>query len=190
MNVRTIPKLVAAAAAGTLLLGSAAAVAATSSSASHPARIEVWVSPAHGNSAVQKIMITGAIGDFGKATSTTKSGKPNPNGKYVHIVLQKGTFRVNAVALNNKLATMRPHVNKSTCSAWGAGSGPVTLFDGTGRYAGISGRIKITTSFAAIFPRFGSGPKKGQCNHSNHAMPLAFFTSPLTGAGKVTLPSG
>lgn len=189
MNVRTVPKLVAAAATGTLLLGSAAAVAATSASAAHTERIEVWVSPPKGNSAVQRIMLTGAIADYGKATSTTKAGKPDPNGNYVHIVLRKGTFRINAVTLNNKLGSMRPNVDKATCSIWLTGSGPVTLFDGTGRYAGISGRIKITVSFAAIFPRFTSGPKKGQCNHSNKVQPTASFAGQLTGVGNVSIPS-
>ncbi|MDQ6836268.1 MAG: hypothetical protein M3016_08790 [Actinomycetota bacterium] len=38
---------------------------------------------------LEKITFTGAIGDYGKATSQTKSGKTTPNGNYEKIVLQK-----------------------------------------------------------------------------------------------------
>ncbi len=185
MKVRIIPKLAAAAAAGSLLLGSAAAVAAISSS-SHKGRIEVWVAASKGNSAVQKILVTGAIGDYGKAISTTKSGQKNPNGKYVHIVLQHGTFHVNAVALNKKFASSQPHVNKTTCSAWETQSAPVTLFGGTGQYAGISGQVKITTAFAAIFPRYSSGPRKGRCKLGNKVAPVDGFNGQVTGVGDVS----
>jgi hypothetical protein len=178
---------VAAAAAGTLLLGSAAAVAATSARpASHGGKVEVWVSAPKGNSAVQHILLTGAIGDFGKATSTTKSGKVDPNGKYVHIVLQHGTFKVNAVAFNNRAAKTQPKSNFTTCTSWATFSGPVTLFGGTGAYAGISGRIRITTSFAAVFPRNTSGPHKGQCKRGNRVAPLDAFNAAITGSGNIT----
>jgi hypothetical protein len=190
MNIRPTSKLVAAAAAGTLLLGSAAAVAATTASpASHHATIEVWVSPPKGNSPVQKILLTGGIGDYGKATSTTKSGTPNPNGAYVHIVLQHGTFRVNAVAFNQKANSTKPTFNKSTCTFWATLTGPVTLYDGTGAYAGIGGKIHISTSFAALLPRHHSGPHKGQCNVSNSATPVNAFNAAITGGGTISLGS-
>ena len=60
---------------------------------------------------------------------------------------------VNSVALNKKLNSLKPNFNATTCSAAASGTGSVTLFDGTGLYAGISGKIKITVSFAFVGPR-------------------------------------
>ena len=52
-------------------------------------------------------------------------------------------------------------------------------------YAGITGTIQITEKFAGIGARYTSGAKKGQCNMSNSAQPLAFYGS-ITGTGKVS----
>jgi hypothetical protein len=58
------------------------------------------------------------------------------------------------------------------------------VFNGTGMYAGISGVARITETFAGIGPRYTSGPRKGQCNASNNAQPIAFFAS-VVGSGTV-----
>jgi hypothetical protein len=187
MNMTRTPKLVAAAAAGTLLLGSAAAVAATAPSSSNtPANgtVHIWVTPSNG--AVDKILLTGAIGDYGTATSTDKSGKVDTNGNYVKIKLQQGTFEVNAVRFGKKLGATQPNVNKSTCTAWISAGGPISLYDGTGLYAGIKGTARISTSFAALLPRFKSGAKQGQCNLANNATPVKEFDGPIVGQGHVT----
>jgi hypothetical protein len=185
MRMITTPKLAAAAAVGTLLLGSAAAVAATSNgSSATTGTVHIWVSPS--NSAVEKILVTGAIGDSGTATSVTKSGKVDKNGKYVDIVLTHGTFKVNSVAFNNRASKLMPNVDAKTCSAWATIAGPVTVYGGTGDYANISGTVHISTSFAALFPRLTSGAKKGQCNLSNNVEPTHQFNGQLTGSGKVT----
>ena len=63
----------------------------------------------------------------------------------------------------------------------------MTLFDGTGAYAGIGGTVPMATSFAEIGPRFATGPKKGQCNMSNNAEPVSQFMGDITGSG--TFPS-
>ena len=147
-------------------------------------KIKVWVTPGLG--AVDKIVITGAIGDYGTATTITKSGKVDSNGNYVRIRLKQGGFEVNSVALNKKVNNAPPiMVNKTTCSFEFGGNGPVTLFNGTGRYAGISGTIQIAEVFAGVGPRFKTGAKKGQCNLSNNAQPAAFYGS-ITGTGTVS----
>jgi hypothetical protein len=186
MTMHFTPKLAAAAAAGTLLLGSAAAVAATASPSGSPANdtVHVWVTP--GKGAVDKILLTGAIGDYGTATSTTKSGKVDKNGYYVHIHLQRGTFVVNAVAFNKKASSTPPTVDKSTCSFWETLKGRVTVSDGTGAYAGIQGKVYITTSFAAVYPRHANGPNKGHCKAGAHVKPLKTFDGQIIGAGPVT----
>ena len=145
--------------------------------------IDLYVTP--NNGAVYKIVIIGAIGDYGTATSIDKDGKVDSNGNYVKIKLTKGTFEVNSVALNKKTNNAPPTVeNKTTCSYGFGGSGPVTVFNGTGAYAGISGTLQITETFAAVGPLFKTGAKKGECNTSNSAQPVSFWGS-ITGKGTV-----
>jgi hypothetical protein len=139
-----------------------------------------------GSGAVDKIILTGVIGDHGTGTSINKDGTVNANGEYVKVALQKGGFEVNAVAFNTQLQKLQPSQNAATCTAWGTGTGPVTLLDGTGTYAGISGTVTVATSFAEIGPRYATGPKKGQCNMSNNAQPVAEFMGDITGAGTVS----
>jgi hypothetical protein len=145
--------------------------------------IEIWATP--GNGPVGPIVITGAIGDYGTATTIDKNGKADNNGDYVKIALKHGGFEVNSVVLNQKTNAAAPTmVNNTTCSVEFGGSGPVTIFDGTGMYAGITGTVHITETFAAVGARYTTGPKKGQCNMNNSSQPLAFWGS-ITGTGKV-----
>jgi hypothetical protein len=176
-------------ASGALVLGATGAtveaVASASPTSASTHEVHVWVTP--GKGAVDKIMLTGAIGDFGTATSTTKSGKVDANGHYVKIALRKGGFVVNAVAFNAKAAAKVPKLDKATCTAWSTVSGKVTVSDGTGAYAGISGSITIQTSYAFLGPLHKSGPKKGKCNLANNAKPRAVFSGSIIGSGSVTI---
>ena len=104
-----------------------------------------------------KIVITGAIGDYGTTVSQDANGKVNPNGDFEKVTLKQGGFIVNATALNKKIGATKPTVNKSNCSFALSGSGPVTIGNGTGAYAGISGKATITFTFAAIAPKNASG---------------------------------
>lgn len=171
---------------GLVVAGSLAALitASSAAAASTPAggAVRVWVTP--GSGAVDKIVITGAIGDYGKATSINKDGKVDENGDYVKVVLGKGSFEVNAVTLNKKTGSAPPTFNAGTCSYSFEGSGPVTLFNGSGVYAGVSGTLKITEAFAGVGPLYKRGAKKGQCNMSNSAQPVAQYSS-ITGTGAV-----
>ena len=171
-------------AAAVLSLIGGAAAASASASASTTGTVHVWVTP--GTGAVDRILLTGVIGDHGTATSINKDGTVNASGEYVKVALQKGGFEVNAVAFNTGLEKLQPSLNAATCTVWATGSGPVTLSDGTGTYAGISGTITMATSFAEIGPRFATGPKKGQCNMSNNAQPVAQFMGDITGSGAVS----
>ena len=112
--------------------------------------------------------------------------KVDDNGDYVNVVFKHGGFEVDSVELN-KITNAAPPImaNNTTCSVEFGASGPVTLFNGTGMYAGISGNLQITQRFAAVGSRYTSGPKKGQCNMSNNSQPIAFWGS-ITGAGKVS----
>ena len=53
--------------------------------------VHIWVIP--GSGAVDKILLTGVIGDQGTATSMDKDGTVNASGEYVKVALQKGVVR-------------------------------------------------------------------------------------------------
>jgi hypothetical protein len=183
MLFKAVPAVAVAAAAAAGLLAVPAAATPTTPTPT-AGTIEIWVTP--GNGAVAKILVTGAIGDYGTATTIDKNGKVDDNGDYVNVALKHGGFEVNSVELNKVTNAAPPMMaNTTTCSVEFGGSGPVTLFNGTGMYAGITGTLHITERFAGVGPRYTSGPKKGQCNMSNNSQPLAFWGS-ITGAGKVS----
>jgi hypothetical protein len=135
--------------------------------------------------AVGKILITGAIGDYGTATNIDKSGKVDQNGNFVKIALTRGGFEVDSTALNAKLNKAPGSFNKATCSFSFSGSGRVTLFNGTGLYKGLSGTANVTISFGGIGPRLTSGAKKGKCNPSQNAKPIDQYGA-VIGTGVVT----
>ena len=152
------------------MLGSVLLLATVAFGASTPPGGSVHVFATPGPTGT--ILLTGAIGDYGKTLDIDANGKVDPKGPYVKVNLKQGTFEINAVALNIRLAKLNPPVNKTTCSAEGSGTGSVTLLDGTGLYKGISGTLNVTVTFAAIAPRLTSGKNKGQCNLSNSAQPV------------------
>jgi hypothetical protein len=155
--------------------------------ASAPAggNVNVFVTPVSANGPKANIVVTGAIGDYGTALSVDKNGKTDTNGNYEKITLQQGSFLVNATKANAKFNHPKATVNTATCSVSATATGPVTLSNGTGLYAGISGTLQITVKFAFIGPRLSSGPHKGQCNESNNAPALAQYQS-ITGSGRVS----
>ncbi len=159
--------------------------AATASAVSVPmgGTVHVFVTPSpdgiHG-----PIVITGAIGDHGQTLTMDKNGKPDANGNYVKITLAKGTFEINTTALNAKDKNAQPAVDKTSCSFLFSGVGPVTLFDGTGLYKGISGTVNITVVFAGIGATYKTGTHMGQCNMSNNAPTIAEYGS-IQGTGTV-----
>jgi len=138
-----------------------------------------------GNNPTSKIVVAGAIGDWGTAATIDKNGRRDEHGNYVKVTLRKGSFEINSTALNKATASPRPQVaSDQTCSISTSGSAPVTLFNGTGLYKGISGRLKLTLSFAGVGRRYQSGPHKGQCLHSDTQPPLAMLGS-VTGHGTI-----
>jgi hypothetical protein len=148
-------------------------------------KIELFATPS-GNTGGGTILITGAIGDYGKTESVNKNGTPDPNGNYGKAVLHQGTIEVNLTELNQKENNLPQTIfNLKSCSAHATVSAPVPVVDGTGLYAGISGMLTLSTTFAFIGPRQASGPNKGQCSKSNNAPPLAQWIS-VTGSGAVS----
>lgn len=157
-------------------LASLAIVGSTALAAAPPAGGPIKVFVTNVTNTKSKILVTGAIGDYGTTVAVDKNGKVDSNGAYQKVTLKKGGFWVNATALNKKLNKSQPQVNKATCSVAFTASAPTKLFKGSGLYAEISGTVRITVTFAGIAPRSASG----QCRAT--AQPLGFYQS-ITGTG-------
>ena len=66
------------------------------------------------NSAVDKIILTGVIGDYGTSTNINKNGTVNSNGNYAKVALQHGGFEVNLTTLNKVTDNAPPLMANST----------------------------------------------------------------------------
>ena len=165
-----------------LVFGLSGAVASGATTPGGTIRIFSDQSNDTNNGATGPIVITGAIGDYGTATSIDQNGKVDALGNYVKVVLKKGTFEINSVAFDAAATKEQPTVSSSNCSEYLAASGSVTLFAGTGAYKGIGGSLNVTVTFAGIGPKL----KNGTCNQANSAQPLTIYGT-ITGSGTVTL---
>jgi hypothetical protein len=171
--------VVAALAVASALAGSAGAAA--------PAGGTVALyATAGGNAPTEKVVFVGAIGDYGTAHNVNKKGKVDPNGNFVKVKLKKGTFELDTTALNKQLNAGSPQVaSDATCSATFSATAPVTFFNGTGLYKGITGTANVTLTFGGVGPKHKSGPKKGQCMRQQNPNPHAQFGF-VTGQGTVS----
>jgi len=175
---RVVSAVAAALAVAAVLVGSGAAATPAGG------QVQLWASAGNGNS--QHVVFAGAIGDYGTAVNVNKNGKPNPNGNYAKLKLTKGTFMLDVTAMNKAINSGHPQVvSNTTCSAaFTSSSTPVTFFNGTGLYKGISGTANLTVSFGGVGSHYKSGPKKGQCKQGDQN-PKASFGF-ITGQGTVS----
>jgi len=161
----------------------ASGVVASAAAAATPTDGPIALFATVGNGPSGKIVVAGAIGDWGTALTIDKNGKPDQSGNFVRVTMKKGTFEIDSTAVNKTMANPRPQVASDvTCSVAASGSGPVKLFNGTGLYKGISGTVNVTIRFAGVGGHYQSGAKKGQCGHG--PSPLAMLGS-VNGRGTV-----
>jgi hypothetical protein len=145
----------------------------------HPTGGFVNVSLSGNQSSRGNILITGAIGDYGKVRRI-KGQRP-----FLWSKLHKGTFEINTSKLIAATNSATPTMNTATCSYSRSATAPVTVLDGTGLYAGISETLNFTVYYAKTGPLFTSGSHKGQCTTSNNAVPYAQFATAI-GTGTVS----
>lgn len=158
-----------------------AAVAGPASAAPSGA-IGVWVTP-NANGGGGKVVLTGAIADYGTLKPATSSGatSKNTNSNYKLLVLSKGTILVNGSQLNQAANNVQPTVNTTNCSLSASVSAPVQIVSGTGAYSGVTGTVNLTEVFAGIAPRKANG----SCNENANPKPGAQFGS-VTRLGTVS----
>jgi hypothetical protein len=176
------PSKFAAVAVMSVAMAGGSTAFAVASSAPTPAggTIHVYISTAGRSTTVAPILVTGAIGDFGRATTVDRTGKVDANGAYRRVTLSKGTFTIDARVFDANLAKLRPSFNATTCSEFFTGSGPATLSKGTGLYKGVTGTARLTETIATLLPRLSNGA----CDHRAGAQPISEYSF-VTGAGPV-----
>ena len=142
----------AIAAVGIIVTGAIAAPTLAGASSTSGGKVALWAN-ANLTGATSKIVMVGAIADSGVGTSIDKNGKVDPNGSYERIVFMKGSFEADATGLDQNANTAQPTLDDvSTCSFAFSASGPITLSNGKGAYAGISGTLSVTEQFVGIGP--------------------------------------
>jgi hypothetical protein len=170
-------RIVKMAAATAVLLGGLVFAGTAAFGGSSPADgpVQLFGTPSSNGSA--QVVLTGAVGDFGTATSVNSAGKPDPKGGYKLLTLSKGTILVNSKGeVHNGPPTT---FNSRTCSATFVNTATNPVVSGTGLYAGIDGTLTITVSFGLVLPS-----TNGKCDTSNSAVPLAQSGS-VMGSGTV-----
>lgn len=175
MRVGKLEVAVAVGAAACLLGAGSSALAA---STPHGGKVRVFVT--NTSQTRGKILLTGAIGDYGTTVSQDADGKVDPNGDFEKVALKHGGFIVDATALDRKVNRAKPTLNPANCSFSLTASGPTTLKDGTGAYAGIGGTVVITLTYAGIVPKTAQG-----CELSNNAPTYGGYQA-ISGVGTVS----
>jgi hypothetical protein len=121
------------------------------------------------------ILVTGVIGDYGTGVPVNAKGQHDPAGQFERIKLRHGSFIIDNRKLNAASMATNPVRNLQTCSLVIDAHAPAALSAGTGMYAGISGTVTLSSSFAAIFPH--KSGSTGTCNFDTSALSTANTTS-------------
>ena len=118
--MRHAKSVVSALALGAVVFGGALAGGATASGANAPmmgGAIQLWVNPSLTGHGGGKVLLTGAIADYGTGQNVNAAGKADAKGNYKKLVLKHGTILVNGTKLNAATNNANPTVyNKSDCS--------------------------------------------------------------------------
>ena len=142
--------------------------------------IKVWVTLSGTGSG--PVVITGAIGDYGKTFNVNSAGKIEKKGKYSDLALKKGTILLNTTQANAAFNNVNPaDFNAATCSASLMATTSVPIVSGTKAYVGITGSLTVTETFAFV----GPFTKSGKCNVASSSNPSAIWAT-VTGSGTVS----
>jgi hypothetical protein len=155
---RLLPLVAAAAAISPLVLVGQSAAASTPKGVIH-------VYDVNTGGSTGSVVVTGAIGDSGKDIT---GASPDAN----QIVLSKGSFDVSTVGIQKSFSKAKPKGSPANCGVVLAASAPATLSDGTGAYEGISGKVVLTITSAAVLPTKADGT----CDESPNSVAIGEVT--------------
>jgi hypothetical protein len=102
-----------------------------------------------------RVVVTGVIGDFGKAVRTNSSGSSDAEYNELVLKLTHGSFGLNIASLESDLDAAisgRFPTNAATCSGEVVVSGEAAIDDGsgTGAYEGLSGTLQLTITINEV----------------------------------------
>ena len=151
------PRTIAAfaAAGGLLSTGPLALAATTSASKPKGGAIKLYIQNLVKSRG--KVLITGAVGDYGTINNANAAGQFDPEGVYSVAHLKHGTITFDSTGLDKGFATLKPQVNSTTCSVSYVVNGPAKVTAGTGEYAGASGSVRLSVTYGGILPKTSSG---------------------------------
>lgn len=110
-----------------------------------------------------RVVLTGAIGDYGTADSVHPDGTTDPdhNGQ-LELRLSKGSFRLDIAGLGSRLAQQFQNFppDRVTCSGVVTASqqAPIVSGEGTGAYAHLSGSFRLTVRISEVDRPVHCGP--------------------------------
>jgi hypothetical protein len=147
--------------------------------------VHVFISPSLTGNGGGTIVLTGAIGDYGTAIKANPSGQPARKGPDSLAKLHHGTILLDRAPLTRAIQAGTEHARPdlASCSLHGSTNATLPILSGTGRYAGISGSLRVKFTFAEVAARYTKGTKNGKCNLA--AGPVAQWAS-VVGTGNVT----
>jgi hypothetical protein len=123
------------------------------------------------------VVLTGAIGDYGKAQRVTSNGSTSAQ---LGLTLTHGSFRLDITDLDKTFLGVLSNlaVNTVTCSATASVSGPVPVIagSGTGSYKGIAGTFNLSITLDEVY-------RRDACNTSGAYLSQSIIT---TGSGAVS----
>lgn len=131
------------------------------------------------------VVVTGAVGDFGKAVRSAPSGAVGSgHSDNLELKLSSGTFRINVEKLDAAFVASMKHLatNKVTCSGTTTvtGTAPIVSGSGTGSYAGIAGTFALRITLDEVYTR----PACTEASAYRAQMIV------ITGSGNVSIHSG
>ncbi len=128
-------------------------------------------------------ILTGAIGDFGKAVFVHANGTIDPeHSADLQLRLMQGSFRLSVVGLDKKLVSAfgRVQFNAKTRSGHVSvtGAAPIVSGSGSGSYKGIGGSFTLTITIDEIVQKPATTPSGT----------ILAQIDVITGSGGVSLP--
>jgi hypothetical protein len=186
---RLVSMFAIAAVAGALLLGGCGSAATkTPAGGSAAATTPTAGATVHltdysdSDGATSTVILTGAVGDFGKAVSIYPNGTINPqHNSELRLALARGSFRISVADLDKQIVSAFRQFpsNTSTCSGTvtATGATPIVAGSGTGSYKGIRGNFNLTATIDEVV-------SKSTCNASSPFLAEAIV---ITGSGTVAL---